>query len=405
MAAEQLRVRAVILLLHNRYRVPGGEERAVADLAWLIRTELGEEVEILERDSALLGRGRAALGLLRGGLAPDDVGAAVRRTGARVVHAHNVQPSLGWRALAAARDAGARVVLHLHNYRLVCAVGTCFTRGEDCTRCHGRNTLPGVRLNCRGGSRAESAAYGAGLALWQRRLAASADAFVVPSAFALRRLEQLGAPLEGRARVIASVQRAFAERSRAAHGEYALYAGRLTAEKGVADAIAACRLAGVPLVVAGDGAAAEALRAAAGDGPDVAALRAATRGTRGVATPGAAAPPAVRFTGRVDPAELTELRAGAALALVPSRYEEILPLAALEAMAAGLPVVASRAGGLAELVPEAGLHPPGDVAAIADRIRALWGDAAAGEAALAAARERAAAPVVASALRTVYGGA
>ena len=39
--------------------------------------------------------------------------------------------------------AGARVVLHLHNYRLVCAVGTCFTRGEDCTRCHGRNTLPG----------------------------------------------------------------------------------------------------------------------------------------------------------------------------------------------------------------------------------------------------------------------
>jgi hypothetical protein len=105
----------VILLLHNRYRVPGGEERAVEDLAWLIRTELGEEAEVLERDSATLGRSRAALGLLRGGLAPDDVAAAVRRTGARVVHAHNVQPSLGWRALAAARAAGARVVLHLHN--------------------------------------------------------------------------------------------------------------------------------------------------------------------------------------------------------------------------------------------------------------------------------------------------
>src|SRR5215204_7600433 len=193
MAAEQLRVRHVILLLHNRYRVPGGEERALADLAWLIRTELGEEAEILERDSALLGRGRAALGLLRGGLEPDDVGAAVRRTGARVVHAHNVQPSLGWRALAAARDAGARVVLHLHNYRLVCAVGTCFTRGEDCTRCHGRNTLPGVRLNCRG-ARAESVVYGAALSLWQRRLVESVDAFVVPSRFALHRLIDHGAP-------------------------------------------------------------------------------------------------------------------------------------------------------------------------------------------------------------------
>jgi len=369
----------VILLLHNRYRIAGGEERAVEDLAWLIRTELGEEAEVLMRDSDVLGRRRAALGLLSGGLAPEHVAAAVRRTGARVVHAHNVQPSLGWRALAAARAAGARVVMHLHNYRLVCAVGTCFTRGEDCTRCHGRNTLPGVRLNCRNGSRAESAAYGAGLALWQRRIAGSADAFVVPSAFALRRLEALGAPLGGRARAIPSVQRTFAERSRADDGGYALYAGRLTVEKGVADAIAACRATGLPLVVAGDG-------------PEAAALRRATTG-------GGAE---VRFTGRVTPGELAALRAGAALALVPSRYEEILPLAALEAMAAGLPVVASRAGGLAEVVPDAGLHPPGDVPAIADRIRALWGDAAAGDAALAAVRERTAPAVIGAALRAIY---
>src|SRR5215210_9036674 len=182
MAAEQLRVPRVILLLHNRYRVAGGEERAVEDLAWLIRTELGEDAELMERDSATLGRGRAAVGLLRGGLAPDDVAAAVRRTGARVLHAHNVQPSLGWRALAAAREAGARVVLHLHNYRLVCAVGTCFTRGADCTRCHGRDTLPGVALNCRGGAVGESAAYAAALSLWQRRVAAQVDRFLVPSA-------------------------------------------------------------------------------------------------------------------------------------------------------------------------------------------------------------------------------
>jgi glycosyltransferase involved in cell wall biosynthesis len=377
----------MILLLHNRYRVPGGEERAVEDLAWLIRTELGEDAEVLKRDSAALGQARAAAGLLRGGLDPDDVGAAVRRTGARVVHAHNVQPTLGWRALAAAREAGARVVLHLHNYRLVCAVATCFTQGADCTRCHGRNTWPGVRLNCRGGSRAESLAYGAGLALWQRRIAANADAFVVPSTFALRRLEGLGAPLGGRARVIPSVQRTFAERSTAAAGAYALYAGRLTEEKGVGDAIAACRLAGVPLVVAGDG-------------PQAAALT-----TAGAAAALGADEPGVRFVGRVDAAELARLRAGAALALVPSRYEEILPLAALEAMAAGLPVVASRAGGLAEIVPADGLHPPGDVPAMAERIRARYGDAAAGEAALAVARERTAPAVVAAALRAAYGTA
>jgi glycosyltransferase involved in cell wall biosynthesis len=73
-------------------------------------------------------------------------------------------------------------------------------------------------------------------------------------------------------------------------------------------------------------------------------------------------------------------------------------------MAAGLPVVASRAGGLAELVPARGLHPPGDVAAIAGRIRALWRDGDAGNEALAVARARTAPAVVATALRAVYDG-
>src|SRR4029079_954994 len=126
-------------------------------------------VAVLERDSARVPAARAAAGLLAGGGRAGEVADAVRRSGARVVHAHNVHPTLGWRALAAAREAGARVVLHLHNYRLVCAVGTCFTGGADCTRCHGRDTRPGVRLNCRG-SRAEALTYAAGLAIQQRRL-------------------------------------------------------------------------------------------------------------------------------------------------------------------------------------------------------------------------------------------
>jgi glycosyltransferase involved in cell wall biosynthesis len=412
---------AVIALLHHRYRHAGGEERAVEDLAWLIRTQLGEDAEILERESAGVGRGQAALGLLAGGLRPAEVADAVRRSGARVLHAHNTAPTYGWRSLAAARSAGARVVLHLHNYRLVCAVGTCFTAGADCTRCHGRNTAPGVLRNCRGGSRAEAAAYGAALALWQRRLVESADAIVVPSAFALARLRELGAPLGERARVLGSVQRELAERSLAADGEYVLAVGRLTPEKGFADAIDACARAGLPLVIAGDGPEMSALQAraeaaavgaagraetgAAGRAETGAAGRAGT-GAAGRAGTGAAAAarPGVRFTGRVDPAELAALRAHAAVAVVPSRYAEILPLAALEAMAAGLPVVAAAAGGLIEAVPAEGLYPPGDVAALAERLSALWRDAAAGERALAAVRARAAPEVVAAGLRELYDG-
>ena len=368
----------MILLLHNRYRVRGGEERAVEDLAWLIPTHLGEDVAVLERDSATTNTARAGLALVGGGWAPGRVADAVSRTGARIVHAHNVNPSFGWRGLAAARTAGARVVLHLHNYRLVCAVGTCFTRGQDCVRCHGRDTWPGVRLNCRGGSRAESLAYGAGLALWQERLAEQVDAFVVPSSFALDRLRELGAPVDGRAHVVASVQREFAPRSRAGDGRYALAAGRLSPEKGFGDAISACGRAGLPLVIAGDG-------------PQSGELRAMARGSD------------VTFRGQVPRAELARLRAGAAVAIVPSRYAEILPLAALEAMAAGLPVVAARAGGLAEAVPEEGLYPPGDVDALSDRLTALWADAQAGERSLAAARARTAGPVVASQLARIYG--
>src|SRR3954451_7121841 len=222
----------MVLLVHNRYRTTGGEERAVSDLRWLIAEHMAEPVEVLERDSSELGRGRAALGLLRGGLDPEDVYEAVRRTGARVVHAHNVNPAFGRRALEGAREAGARVVLHLHNYRLVCAVGTCFTRGEDCTRCHGRNTWPGVRLACRG-DRVESAVYGAGLAAHQKRIADQVDRFVVPSEAALARLQALGAPLHGRAAVVPHPVRTFADGSSAASGDHALVAGRLAAEKGV----------------------------------------------------------------------------------------------------------------------------------------------------------------------------
>ncbi|MEA2219402.1 MAG: hypothetical protein QOJ35_2028 [Solirubrobacteraceae bacterium] len=368
----------MILFLHNRYRTTGGEERAVDDLLWLVREELGEDAELLARDSAALGRAGAATGLLRGGLRPEEVAAAVRRTGARVVHAHNLNPSLGWRSLAAARAAGARTVLHLHNYRLVCAVGTCFTRGADCTRCHGRDTRPGMRLNCRG-TGAEAVVYGASLALWQRRLLANADALVVPSAFAGERLRRLGAPLdEARLHVVGHVVRGAVERSTAAAGSHALVVSRLAREKGVDVAIAACAAARVPLVVAGDG-------------PLLAALRAAAGGSE------------TRFAGHVDDGELARLRASAAIAVVPSRSAETFGLAAAEAMAAGLPVAGSAVGALPELCGEdALLVAPGDAAALALAVRARFGDGAAGEAGRRRVLRIAAPQAVARALAAVY---
>ncbi len=369
----------MVLFLHNRYRTTGGEERVVEDLLALVRQQLGEPAELIARDSATLGSARAAIGLLRGGLEPELVGAEVRRSGARVLHAHNLQPAFGWRALAAARAAGARVVLHLHQYRLVCAVGVCFTAGEECTRCHGRDTLQGVRRNCRG-SRGEALAYAASLALWQRRLVAQADAIVVPSRFARDRLAELGAPLPWeRVRILAPPVVMPAAPHAPRPGGHALVVSRLAPEKAVDVAIDACRLAGVPLVVAGDG-------------PERSALQERAAGAD------------VRFTGQVVGEELATLRAEAAIALAPSRSAETFGVAVAEAMAAGLPVVASRVGALPELVEPEGLVPPGDPTAMAEAIGRRAGDRIAGERGRLRVAELCAPEVVAAGLAAVYDG-
>jgi glycosyltransferase involved in cell wall biosynthesis len=396
----------MVLFLHNRYRVSGGEERVVEDLMGLVGEQLGEQVELLDRDSATLGRGGAAAGLLRGGLKPEEVASAVRLTGARVVHAHNLNPTFGWRALAAAREAGARVVLHLHQYRMVCAIGVCFTRGAECTRCHGRDTLPGVRLNCRG-SLGESVAYGASLALWQRRLAEQADAVIVPSVFARERLRELGAPLDwDRVHVLAPPVREPVVVSPVARGPYALVVSRLAAEKGIDVAIDACRVAGLGLVIAGDGPELGTLRAQAeASGRVVEANGNGAGSGNDQSDRGELARGEVRFVGHVDDAELAALRAGAAIALAPSRSAETFGLAAAEAMAAGLPVAASRVGALPELIGDEGLVPPGDAGALAQAIERLTGDRVAGARGLERVRAVCSPERVAAGLASIYDGA
>jgi glycosyltransferase involved in cell wall biosynthesis len=355
-----------VLLLHNRYRHQGGEERAVADIATLLGRR-GHAVEVLERSSADTGRGRAARGLLLGGVDADEVEQAVRGMRADVVHVHNVHPLFGWRALAAARGAGARTVLHLHNFRLFCAISIAYRDGAPCFRCRGADTLPGLRLRCRG-SLAEAAAYAAGLHRQQGRLYEYTDRFVVVSAATTARLSELGLPAASAVTLPNFVlPERFASVSRAGEGAYALVSGRLAKEKGFDTAIAAARAARVPLVVAGAG-------------PDEARLRALAAGGD------------VRFTGWLEPDALAELRIGAAVMLTPSRWEEPCPYAVLDAFAAGIPVLASDRGGLPELVGEGAALPAEDPDAWTVALGELWRDPALrrerGQQVLSSARER-----------------
>src|SRR4029077_11560846 len=106
---------------------------------------------------------------------------------------------------------------------------------------------------------------------------------------------------------------------------FALVVSALVPYKRIEVAIAACRLAGVPLKIAGDG-------------PDRAALE------REAAAGGAD----VQFLGRVPDADIRELYRRCAVALLPG--EEDFGIAPLEAQACGRPVVALGRGGARETV-------------------------------------------------------
>ncbi|MEA2367825.1 MAG: hypothetical protein QOH38_543 [Thermoleophilaceae bacterium] len=351
-----------VLVVHNRYRVAGGEERAVAlQLAALRDARVTHAA--LERESSAAGNVRAARALLRGGERPEDVAAAVRELGATVVHFHNLNPLFGPRSLRAARVAGARVVLHLHNFRLFCSIAVAFRDGETCFRCHGRNTVPGLLLNCRG-SLPESAVYTAALAIHQPELIEAVDRFVTPSRFAAGQLARLGLPAD-RLEVLANYVPE-APAAEPAGGTYALVAGRLATEKGIGLAIEAAARSGVPLRVAGDGPLEGELRALA-------------------ASSGAS----VEMLGRVPGERVAELLTGAAMVVVPSLGPEVMPFAALEAMAAGVPVVATRTGSLPEVVGEERCVPRRDADALAAAMRRLWDDPELRRAEGGALRERA----------------
>lgn len=411
------RAPATVLALHHEYRVAGGEEAAAKALAQLAELELGERVAWLRRDSSTLGARIAARGLLRGGLDPAQITQALAGSGADLLHAHNLFPTFGPRAIEAAASAGAATVVHLHNSRLVCAVAVNVRDGAPCQQCSARWPAPGVLHRCRG-SLPEATVYAAALPRWRSEVLAAADAVIVPSASAAQRLRAMGVALpSGRTHVIGGVAPDIAASSSASSGRYALVAGRLAPEKDLATAISATAIAGLPLVVAGDGperGRLEQLAATAGGPPaDPASLlgdalatslsEPTTASGKYVAGQGQLSTRGhVVFTGRVSAENLSALRSGARIAIVPSLAPETFGLAALEAMATALPTVGSAVGALPELLGEDAVVAPGDQGALADALRRLAGDEAAGLAAAARAARLAAPRVVADRLAAAY---
>ncbi|MGH9058574.1 MAG: glycosyltransferase family 4 protein, partial [Acidimicrobiales bacterium] len=130
-----------------------------------------------------------------------------------------------------------------------------------------------------------------------------------------------------------------------------LFVGRLVPEKGVTVAVEAwcqARPHGLELAIIGDG----PLRAELVD----------------------RLPSGVRLLGQISRQDVSELMARARALLFPSLWYECQPMAVVEAMGHGLPVLASELGAIPELVGADGwgIHlPPGDVGAWAGALSAL----------------------------------
>jgi glycosyltransferase involved in cell wall biosynthesis len=241
----------------------------------------------------------------------------------------------------------------LHNYRLICPAATLLRDGKICELCVGRLPWPAVVYGCYRGSKAQSlvmaTAQGAQMALgtWHTQV----DAFIALTEFARRLFVRGGLPAE-RIHVRPNVVDRPAP-VRYGRPRSAIFVGRLSTEKGVDVLLQAwSRIPNIPLTIVGGGPLLESTRRIIAS----AALR------------------NVELTGEVSHTEAVERIRRAGMLLLPSIWYEGLPFVLIEALAAGVPVIASNIGGQAEVIND-GLNgllfPSGEVAALVAAVNRL----------------------------------
>jgi len=354
-----------VLIIHNRYRIPGGEDRVVEAEARLLR-ERGHEVLVHTRSNVELesegfvGRTAAAWTAVWSRAGAREVLSLVRDFRPDVAHVHNVFHVISPAVYRALARSGVPVVQTLHNYRLLCP-GALFLRdGSVCEACLGRFfAWPGVVHRCYRGSLGASLAVAGSVAAhrllgtWDRAV----TLYIALTEFARNKFIVAGFPPE---RVVVKPNFVYppaSEQVRSGPGDFFLYVGRLSPEKGVGTLLSAWRsreLSRVPLVVCGDG-------PLAGEVREAAALSGG----------------AIRYLGRVGPKEVARLMGKARALLFPSLCYETFSLVIAEAYAGGLPVLASRLGAAAELVEDGVtgvLLSPGEPEAWRQAVLWAWGE-------------------------------
>ncbi len=348
-----------VLQLHAGYRFPAGEDTVVAAEADALRGG-GHEVHqhIVSNPGqvapAIVSLARSAYNR-REARRVSAIAADFRPD---VVHVHNTWFALSTSVIAAAA-AVAPVVMTVHNYRLGCLNSHLFRGDSMCTACVGRSPLSGVRHGCYRDSRALSAIAAFELVSTRRRgtLHDHVDAFVAPSRFMADRLIDIGLPAD---RMIVKPHFVADPGPRTrppSHSDEVLCIGRLAPGKGLATLMRAWErytsvtthrgLDPMQLVVIGDGPLASELR---------------ERAPRGV-----------QFEGWIDRAIVTDRMLGARSFVFPSEWYEPFGMVLVEALSAGLPIVATNASDARRIAgaPDSLVVPAGDEGALAETFETL----------------------------------
>ena len=273
-----------------------------------------------------------------------------------VAHVHGIAHELSPSVLGAMRAAGVPVVQTLHDFKLLCPNTTFVSHGELCERCAGGRYVHAAVRRCKRGSLAASSLAAVEsyahrlLRLYERNV----DVFLAPSRFLERKLHEAG--FRGRVQVVRHGIDTDRVRFNPRPDRYAVYVGRLVEVKGLRTLLRAVRdLRDLQLYVAGDGELRDELTALAGN-----------EGLRHVT-----------FLGALPRDEVISLVRGARFTVLPSESYENSPMALLESLAAGTPVVATKIGALPELVEDGRtglLVPPGDASGLARAMETMLRD-------------------------------
>lgn len=344
-----------ILMVHNYYQQPGGEDLSFAAERDLLRAR-GHTVitwRVHNRIIEHTPKWRVAAATVWSPHARRKLAERIRRYDIELVHFQNTFPLLSPAVYSAARAAGAAVVQSLRNFRLGCAGGLLLRGGRVCESCVGRRLLwPAVRHRCYRGSVAGSATVAAMQTVHRARgtWRHDVDRYIALNEFGRSKHIAIGLPAE---RIAVKPNFLAPDPGPGAgDGGYMLFVGRLSAEKGVDTLIEAWSALDdpPPLKIVGDGPLRQTLQRAA------------------------AAQPRIDWLGHCSRAEVLALTGGATALVVPSKWYEGGPRVLFEAMACGTPVVCSDQGAFREQVVagQTGLRfAVGDAEALAARVRQL----------------------------------